>query len=142
MGCGNGPAHTGSECPVDGAQGCKSCTTVNTMHVPISTGDQCVYEDYYTSLSTGTGTLLSGQVEGDAALDRLDLLGLALIHDLAGEALGSKLLHEALDLLVEWAKLLLLGDLCPEELVIENLELELGSIAASLLLVVHLILEG
>jgi len=51
--CGNGPAHTGSECPVDGAQGCKSCTTVNTMHVPISTGDQCVYEDYYTSLSTG-----------------------------------------------------------------------------------------
>ena len=39
---------------------------------------------------------------------------------------------EARDLLVEWLELLLLRDLCPEELVIEDLELELNGIAASL----------
>lgn len=39
---------------------------------------------------------------------------------------------EARDLLVEWLELLLLRDLCPEELVVEDLELELNGIAASL----------
>merc|ERR1719486_1317933 len=87
-------------------------------------------------------TLLGGEVQGDAALDRLDLLGLALVHHLTGKALGSELLHETVDLLVEWAELLLLSDLSAEELVVEDLELELGSIATSLLLVIHLILKG
>ena len=49
----------------------------------------------------GTHPLLLGEVEGGGGLDGLDLLGLALVHDLAGEALGSKLLVEAGNLLVE-----------------------------------------
>merc|ERR1712086_1010187 len=79
-----------------------------------------------------TGTLLGSQVQGDGALDRLDLLRLALVHDL---------LHETLDLLVQRAQLLLLGDLGAKELVVKHLKLELGGVAASLLLVVHLILK-
>merc|ERR1712086_927340 len=88
-----------------------------------------------------TGTLLGSQVQGDGALDRLDLLRLALVHDLAGQALGAELLHETLDLFVERAQLLLLGDLGAQKLVVEHLKLELGGVAAGLLLVVHLILE-
>ena len=49
-----------------------------------------------------THPLLLGQVKGDSGLDGLDLLGLALVHDLTGEALGGELLVEAGDLLVEW----------------------------------------
>merc|ERR1711865_1139064 len=57
------------------------------------------------------------------------------------ETLSGELFVEARDLLVEWLELLLLRDLCPEELVIEDLELELNGIAASLLLVLELVLD-
>ena len=95
--------------------------------------------------------LLGGEVEGDPGLDGLDLLGLALIHNLAGKTLGGELFVQARNLLVEWLhdtglsrleiaglggqahlELLFLGDLCTEQLVVKHLELELDGIAASL----------
>merc|ERR1719201_1909625 len=81
------------------------------------------------------GSLLLGQVKGDGGLNGLDLLGLALIHNLTGQTLGSKLLMKAGDLLVERLEFLLLRDLGTEKLVVQHLQLELHCVAAGLLLV-------
>ena len=52
----------------------------------------------------------------------MNLLGLALIHEFVRETLSGERFVEARGLLVEWLELLLLGDLCPKELVIEESE--------------------